>query len=225
MTSYHWDFGIVFANYNVLLKGLGGTFELAIVSLLAGFALGLPIGALRYAKNPFANLPASAFIELFRNTPVLVQIIWFYYAFPVLVGQQFSPFTAASMALTLNTAANAAEIFRGGIQSIERGQWEAGRALGMGYLKVMWRVILPQAVKRMIPAFTNRGIELTKMTTLASTIAFAELLYKAQVLSSATFRPLEIYTVIAFMYFVVLAFASYFVGRLERRMRRADQPS
>ncbi|MEJ2665772.1 MAG: amino acid ABC transporter permease [Deinococcales bacterium] len=222
MTNYHWDFGVVFANFNVLVRGLGGTFELAILALLAGFALGLPIGALRYAKSPLANLPASAFIEVFRNTPVLVQIIWFYYAFPVLIGQQLSPFTAASLALGLNTAANAAEIFRGGIQSIERGQWEAGRALGMSYFKLMRRIIIPQAIKRMIPAFTNRGIELTKMTTLASTIAFAELLYQGHLLSSNTFRPLEIYTVIAAMYFLILAIASYLVGRIEVRMRQAD---
>ena len=222
MTTYHWNFSVVFDNFNVLLRGLGGTLDLATVSLLIGFTLGLPVGALRYARSRIANIPASIFIEVFRNTPVLVQIIWFYYAFPVLIGHQLTAFMAAGMALTLNTAAFSAEIFRGGIQSIERGQWEAGRALGMGYLKLMRRIILPQAIKRMIPAFTNRGIELTKMTALASTIAFADLLYEGRLLSSMTFRPLEIYTVVAAMYLVMLVAGSYLVGRVERRLRRAD---
>lgn len=221
MNHYHWDFGIVLANFNVLLRGLKGTFELASVSLLIGFALGLPLGALRHTKHPLANLPASAVIEVFRNTPVLIQIIWFYYAFPILIHHQLSAFVAASIALTLNTAAYSAEIFRGGIQSIERGQWEAGRALGMNYLRLMRRIILPQAIRRMIPAFTNRAVELVKMTALASTIAFAELLHQGIVLSAATFRPIEIYTTVALIFLVVLGLATYGVSRLERRLRRA----
>lgn len=222
MATYHLNFGIVFANLNVLLRGLKGTFELAGISLTAGFSLGLPLGAMRYAKNPLANIPASAIIEVFRNTPVLIQIIWFYYAFPILIGHQLSALEAASLALTLNTAAYSAEIFRGGIQSIARGQWEAGRALGMGYVRLMRRIILPQAIRRMIPAFTNRGIELVKMTALASTISFAELLHQGIILSSQTFRPIEIYTVVALMYLVILAIGTFAVSRVERRLRRAD---
>jgi polar amino acid transport system permease protein len=230
MGGYRWDFASVFANIDLLLRGLVGTCRLALVSFALGLALGLVIGIGRTMRNPLAYWPATAFVELFRNTPVLVQLMWFFYAFPILLhaavpalaDAKMDAFTAATTALSLNTAAFAAEIFRGGIQSIARGQWEASRALGMTYATLMRRIILPQAVKRMIPAFTNRGIELTKMTSLASTIAFAELLYEGKLLSSIIYRPIETYTTVAVLYFVTLHAATMLVDRLELRLRRAD---
>jgi polar amino acid transport system permease protein len=156
---------------------------------------------------------------VFRNTPVLIQLIWFYYAFPVLVGIQFSTFGAAALALTLYTAAYSTEIFRAGLQSIERGQWEGAKALGMPPGVMLRRIILPQVFRRMLPALTNRMIELAKVTSLASILTVNELMYQGRLLSSTWYRPVEIFTVVALLYFVLIWPGSYLAARLERRYR------
>ena len=156
---------------------------------------------------------------MFRNTPVLIQLIWFYYAFPVLVGIQFSTFGAAALALTLYTAAYSTEIFRAGLQSIERGQWEGAKALGMPPGVMLRRIILPQVFRRMLPALTNRMIELAKVTSLASILTVNELMYQGRLLSSTWYRPVEIFTVVALLYFVLIWPGSYLAARLECRYR------
>ena len=187
---------------------------------MGGLALGLPVGAARYSRRRWLNWPATAFVEVFRNTPALVQIMWFFFAFPIIAPFAIDAFSAAALALTLNTAAFSAEIYRGGIQSVAPTQWQAGRALGMTYGQVMRRVILPQAVRRMIPAFTNRGIELIKMTTLASTIAFAEVLHEAKTLAAIHFNPIEAYTAVALLFFALIYPLTLLVQRLELRLPR-----
>jgi polar amino acid transport system permease protein len=215
-----WDFATLLANWNVLGRGLVRTVELAVVCLVCGMVLGLPVGAARYARRRWLSWPAAAFVEVFRNTPALVQIMWFFFAFPIIAPFGVDAFTAAALALSLNTAAFAAEIYRGGIQSIAPTQWHAAKALGMTYLQTMRRVILPQAIKRMVPAFTNRGVELVKMTTLASTIAYAELLHEAKTLSSIHFNPIEAYTAVALMFFVMVYPVTLLVQRVELRLPR-----
>ena len=218
MDEFRWDFSVVFEYQANLYRGLGVTFELSIIIILASMVGGIIIGAGRYSKNRLFNWPATAYIELFRNTPVLIQIVWFYYAFPVLIGIQMEGFYAALFGIGLNMIAYSADIVRGGIQSIEKGQWEAAKAIGMNYFSIMRRVILPQALRRMIPPFTSRTVEAVKATSLASTIAVAELLYEGQVLSNTVYRPFELYTAIAVLYF----FATYplvlFSYWLERRL-------
>lgn len=220
--DYAWNFSVVWRNLPMLLEGLQGSLQITALALLLGLALGLLAAPFRMSSHPLLRLPAVVYINVFRSTPPLVQLFWFFYAFPILIGVRFRPFEAAVLTLSLQSGAFFAEIFRAGIQSVERGQWEASRALGMNYLSMMRRVILPQAVKRMVLAFFERAIELFKTTTLVSTIAFADLLYQATVLTSQTFRPLEIYTAIAVMYFVVITTASVGVRGMERRMSRAD---
>jgi polar amino acid transport system permease protein len=146
-------------------------------------------------------------------------LIWFYYALPVLTGLQLSTFGAAVLALTLYTAAYSTEIFRAGLQSMEQSQWEGAKALGMSYPLALRRVILPQVLQRMLPALTNRLIELAKVTSLASMLAVNELMYQGRLLSSDTYRPLEILTVVALFYFVLIWPSSYLAARLERRWR------
>jgi polar amino acid transport system permease protein len=218
MDEFRWDFSVVFEYQANLYRGLGVTFELSIIIILASMVGGIIIGAGRYSKNRLFNWPATAYIELFRNTPVLIQIVWFYYAFPVLIGIQMEGFYAALFGIGLNMIAYSADIVRGGIQSIEKGQWEAAKAIGMNYFSIMRRVILPQALRRMIPPFTSRTVEAVKATSLASTIAVAELLYEGQVLANTVYRPFELYTAIAVLYF----FATYplvlFSYWLERRL-------
>lgn len=219
---YDFDFTPLLRYWQPLLRGLLVTFQLAGICLAIGLSLGLVVGMMRYSKSRLFQWPAAVFIELFRNAPVLVQLVWFYYAFPVLIGANMSAFTAAVLALSLNTAAFSAELFRGGIQSIHRGQWEAGRALGMMPAAIMRKIVLPQAIKRMIPPLTNRSIELTKMTALASTIAVPELLYQGRAINAVTFRPIETYTVVALIYLALLWSGSLLVDYLERRFREAD---
>ena len=211
-----WD------NFPALLSGLAGSLQITALALLFGLIIGLLIAPLRMSSRRWLSAPAVVYINVFRNTPPLVQLFWFFYAFPILFDVSFRPFEAAVLTLSLQSSAFFAEVFRAGIQSIERGQWEASKAIGMGYLTMMRRIILPQAVKRMMLAFFERAIELFKTTTLVSTIAFADLLYQATVVTSQTFRPLEVYTVVAAMYILIITAASLGVRRLEVRMARAD---
>ena len=220
--DYTWDFKVVADNFHILLRGVGLTIELWAVAFVLGLALGLLVSMGPLSGRRWLRWPAQAYVEVFRNTPVLIQLIWFYYAFPIVLGQQLTPVTAAILALTLNTSAYCAEIFRGGIESIARGQWEAAKALGMTWRTSLRRIILPQVGKRMLPAFTNRGIELAKVTSLASVLAVHEIMYQGRLLSSTYYRPLEILTVVALVYFVLIYPGSYLSSRLERRLAARD---
>lgn len=212
---YEFDFQFILDNPGFLWAGLKHTLALYAASLTIGLALGLVIGMGRYSTRKWLNWPATVWVELFRNTPVLVQMMWFFFALPVLIGFSLTAFTAATMALAANASANSAEIFRAGIQSIHKGQWEASRSLGMSYGRIMRRIILPQAIRRMVPAFSNRAIELAKMTSLASTISYAELLYEARLMSSMQFNPIEAFTAVAVVFFVVLYPLTRIVARFE----------
>jgi polar amino acid transport system permease protein len=213
-----FDFLEILRNADLLLRGVGLTVLLWLLSFGFAVVAGLFLGLARGSERKFLNWPATAYIEVFRNTPVLVQLVWFYYAFPVLTGWQMSAFTAATLGLCLNTSAYCAEIYRGGIQSIARGQWEATRAVGMAYWALMRRIVLPQAMRRMLPAFTNRAVELAKMTSIASVITVHELMYEARLLSSQTYLPLETFTVVACIYFMLIFPGTLAAAALERRL-------
>ena len=144
---HQWDFASVLANSDALLAGALGTLRIFAICLVAGLSFGLVVGLGRYSQRRVFYWPATAFVEFFRNTPVLVQIIWFYFALPILMPFSISPLAAASLGISLNSAAFSAEIYRGGIQSIDRGQWDGARALGMTFLQAMRRIILPQALE------------------------------------------------------------------------------
>lgn len=222
MTAYRWDFGTVFGNFGVLMVGFQNTLILFGASLILALAFGLVAGIAQASSRSYLRAPVVGFTEIFRNTPVLVQLMWLYFAFPILTGIKLSVFAAGLLALSLTSGSFFSDVFRGGVESIVRGQWDGGRALGMSYGQLMRRVILPQAVRRMIPALTNRSVELAKMTTLTSTIAYAELLYQARLLSSATFRPIETLTIVALFYVVVFYVATLGVERLEQRLARHE---
>ncbi|MCC7283177.1 MAG: amino acid ABC transporter permease [Acetobacteraceae bacterium] len=213
-----FDFGPVLENADLLARGARLTVLLWLLAFAIGVGAGLPIGLARGAGRRLLDWPASLWIEVFRNTPVLVQLIWFHFAFPILTGIQPTPFASALLGLALNTSAYCAEIWRGGIFGIGRGQWDAGRALGLRPWPLLRTVILPQAVRRMLPPFTNRLVEVAKMTALASVIAVPELMYEARLMSANTYLPLEVFTVIALMYFVVIWPAMLASALLERRL-------
>ena len=151
-----------------------------------------------------------------------MQIIWFYYALPVVLGIDIPAHVAAILVLSLYTGAFYAEIVRGGVNSIERGQWDAAHALGLRRVQLLRLVILPQAVRRMIPPFMNQSIIQLKNTSLVSTIAVADLLYEGQMITAATYRPLEVYTMVAVLYFAVLFPLTLGAQWVEQRLARKD---
>lgn len=221
-SHYHWNFGPVLENLDVLWVGAIGTLRLFVICVALGFGFGLVVGLGRHARSRWIYLPATAFVEFFRNTPVLVQILWFYFALPILLPFTISPLAAAALGISLNSAAFSAEIYRGGIQSIDRGQWDGARALGMGWGQAMRRIVLPQAIKRMLPALTNRAIEIFKMSTLASAVAYVELLQQGKLIASLNFNPIEAYTAVAVIFFVFLWPLVQFTYVLERRLGRSE---
>lgn len=220
--TYQIDFSFILQSFPALLRGISVTVQLWIPSIAVGLALGFLIALARLSKTAFLRAPSLVYVELFRDTPVLIQLIWFFYAFPILIGVQLNPFSAALLALVLNTSAYGAEIFRGGIESIARGQWEGARALGMTQGAAMRRVIMPQVLRRMLPALTNRAIEVCKMSSLASVIAVHELMYQGRLLSATYYRPLEILTTVALVYFLLIYPGSFLSARLERRLAAKD---
>ena len=221
--TYAWDFTPVFANWPLLAQGLLNTLKVTGAALSCGLVLGLVLALMRLSRHRLASWPAGFVIEVFRTTPPLVQLFWFFFALPLLVGIEMTPFMAAAVTFSIQSAAFFAEVFRAGIQSVERGQWEGARAIGMTHAQAMRRIVLPQAVKRMLPAFMERSIELMKTTTLVATISYADLLFAANEVSQKTFRPLETYTVVALIYFVVIFLASLLARRLELRLARSGE--
>jgi polar amino acid transport system permease protein len=220
--GYAWDFSFLWAYRWLILAGLGVTIAYTVGTILLGLAIGLVTGLLRLSRNPMITAPLVAYVEIFRCTPLLVQIVWFYYALPVVLGIDIPAHLAAVLVLSLYTGAFYAEIIRGGVNSIERGQWDAARAIGMRRNQVMRHIILPQAVKRMIPPFMNQSIIQLKNTSLVSTIAVADLLYQGTIITAATYRPLEVYTMVAIIYFLVLFPLTLAAQQVERRLARAD---
>src|SRR6266852_9271679 len=181
--TYDWDFSFLWGYRELIVFGLGVTIAYTIGTILIGLAIGLLTGLLRLSRSKLLTAPLVAYVEIFPCTPLLVQIIWFYYALPVVLGIDIPAHVAAVLVLSLYTGAFYAEIVRGGVNSIERGQWDAARAIGMRRAQVMRYVILHQAVKRMIPPFMNQSIIQLKNTSLVSTIAVAVLLYQGQMIT------------------------------------------
>ena len=218
-----WNFQAVLANSDLLLLGLLNTLKVTGLALLFGVPLGLALALLRLSTVRPLSGAAAFVIEFFRTTPPLVQLFWFFFALPILVDVRMTPFIAAIVTFSIQSSAFFAEIFRGGILSIESGQWEGARAIGMSYRQSLQRVILPQAVKRMIPAFMERSIELMKTTTLVSTVAYTDLMFQANDLAQKTFRPLEVYTVVAVMYFILIFVFSQLSILVEHRLARSGE--
>lgn len=220
--NYHWNFQSVFDNWWALAVGLGGTLRLFSLGLVLGMSLGLVVALGRRSRSKTVRWASNVFVEFFRNTPVLVQILWFYYALPILTPIEISPFVAAILGISLNSAAYSSEIYRGGIQSIEPGQWEAAKAIGMTGLQTLRRVVLPQAIRRIMPALTNRGIEIFKMSTLASVVAYVEVLQQGKLIASLHFNPLEVYTVVAILFLIILYPMVRLTYTVERHLSRRD---
>jgi glutamine transport system permease protein len=202
-----------------LLKGTLVTIGLSIAGILIGTLLGLFIGLGKMLKNKLLALPFTIYITFFRGTPLFVQILLVHFGVvPLLIGETNAIY-AAIIALSLNSAAYLAEIFRAGIESIDKGQMEAARSLGMNHVQAMWNVILPQAFKRMIPPLGNEFIVLIKESSLAAVITAPEIMYWGRAMAGQYYKVWEPYLTAAVIYLILTISLSFVLNRLERRLK------
>src|SRR6201995_3682816 len=201
--NYVWDFGILTKYSHLFWLGLGWTMAYTIGTIFLGTLIGLVVGILRLRRIPVIDWILIAYIEAFRCTPLLVQIIWFYYALPVVLGVNIPAHIAAVSVLSLYGGAFYAEIVRGSIESGPRGQWDAARALGLRYWRMLRLVIIPQALKPMMAPYVNQSVTQLKNTSLVSVIAVPDLVSNPTLINADTYRPLEVDTVVALIYVAI----------------------
>jgi polar amino acid transport system permease protein len=215
------DFRVVADNFSFLIvQGFigfgsfaGGTLRLALPAIFFGFLLGTGIGVARLARSRWVNLPAKVYVEFFRGVPLVMVIFWFWFIIPTLLGRSLPEYSVALTAFVVFEAAYLAEIVRAGIQSVPRGQIEAATATGLTRAPMMRHVILPQALRNMIPALVTQFIVLLKDTSLASIIGYVDLTKAAQIVNNREIRPFELYFFIAVVYWL----CSYAMSRYARR--------
>ena len=218
--GYEWSFGFLWRYRTLFVTGVEVTLAYTAGTIFLGLVLGLVLGMGRLSKSWLVNAPLVAFIEIFRCTPILVQIVWFYYALPVLLNIQIPAVAAATMVLTCYNRRVYAEIFQGGIVSIEPGQWTRRGRWGWGGGIGCDLSSCSQAIRRMVPPFMNQSIIQLKNTSLVSTIAVPDVLYQGQLVTADTYRPLEVYTVVALIYFALLFPATLLAQAYERRLQK-----
>lgn len=213
-----------------LLLGVLMTLFLTIVAVFNGIVIGTFAGISRVVHNRIVNLVAGIYVDFIRGTPLLVQIFMIHFGSPPLLGMLFNngqplplnPFISALVALSVNSGAYVAEIIRAGIQSIDRGQMEAARSLGMTYRQAMRHIILPQAIKRVIPPLGNEFIAMLKDSSLVSVIGMEELVRKAQVIITRSYRPTETWLEVGLLFLLMTLPFTRIVARLERRLKVND---
>ena len=207
-------------NLKFLLSGLTTTIYISVISIIASAIVGFVVAIPSLAKNKFLTYINIGYVEIVRAIPLLVLILWIYYGLPIMTGISFSPFVSGIIALSISESAFQAEIFRAGINSIKKSQWEAGSSLGLNFFKRLRLVILPQAIKNILPALGNQFVYVLKMSSLVSIIGIADLTRKANELVVTTYRPLEIYTFLILEYLVLILIVSYLVRKLEKKLQR-----
>ena len=218
-----FNFDLVVNSFPLLLVGAGVTIKITALSVALGVVIGLIVGIARISRIKILRVLAAIYVDFFRGTPLLVQIFLVYFALPVITGQRVDPFVAAIGSCGINSGAYVAEIFRAGIQSIDKGQMEAGRSLGMTWVQTMRYIIVPQAFKRVIPPLGNEFIALLKDSSLVSVIGFEELTRRGQLIIAKTYGSLEIWISVAVIYLAMTLTISRFVAYLERRYKTDDR--
>ena len=213
------NLSIITENLPLLLKGAGITLEITALSVGLGLLIGMFVGVAKLSDNRLIRGLASVYVDCIRGTPLLVQIFLVYLALPQIIGHRIDPFVAAVGACSINSGAYVAEIFRAGIQSIDKGQMEASRALGLNWFQAMRFVIMPQAFKRIIPPLGNEFIAMLKDSSLVSVIGFEELTRTGQLIISA----FEIWIVVALLYLIMTLAISRFVALLEKRFSKGTR--
>ena len=207
-------------NLKFLLSGMGVTIYISVISIIISMILGFIVAIPSLAKNRFLTYINIGYVEIVRAIPLLVLILWIYYGLPIMTGLSFSPFVSGIIALAISESAFQAEIFRACINSIKKSQWEAGSSLGLTFYKRLRLVILPQAIKNILPALGNQFVYVLKMSSLVSIIGIADLTRKANELVVSTYRPLEIYTFLILEYLILILIVSFFVRKLEKKLEQ-----
>ncbi len=219
----NFNFDLVVTSFPLLLLGAGVTIKITVMSVALGVLIGLFVGIARICRVRPLRFLAAVYVDFFRGTPLLVQIFLFYFAVPVITGQRIDPYVAAVGSCGINSGAYVAEIVRAGIQSIDKGQMEAGRSLGMTWAQTMRYIIVPQAIKRVIPPLGNEFIALLKDSSLVSVIGFEELTRRGQLIIAKTYGSLEIWFSVAIIYLVMTLSISRLVAYLEKRYNTDDR--
>lgn len=220
------DWNVVIDSFPILTKGALLTVELTAGAVAIGVVIGLIMALARLSKHKLVRVGAIAYIDFFRGTPLLIQIFLVFFGIPALFHWESMPdnyeYIAGILAMGLNSGAYLAEIFRAGIQSIDRGQSEAARSLGMTQIQAMRYIVLPQAFKRTIPPLGNEFIALLKDSSLLSIIAIQELFYTGKIIVGRTFQPVPMYLAVAFYYLIMTQLIAQWVAYMERRLGKND---
>lgn len=212
-----FDWSVITQNAHLFAWGLVVTLEYTVITCILGLIVGLLIALVQLSPLKTLRIIGMLFVEFFRNVPLLVWLLWSYYALPIFAGINISKQAAGILALSLYGGAYYAEILRAGIQSLDHGQADAAKALGMRSWQAMRRIILPQALRQMVPPLAGQTIIQMKNTTLLSVLTVPDLLYQASYVSSFTYRPMEVYTVVGLIFLAVLIPSNYLARRLEMR--------
>jgi polar amino acid transport system permease protein len=215
--NYSFDFASVTNNLGPLLKGLVVTLQLTAAANLMGLTLGFGLALLIMSRWSVVRLPAMLFVEFFRCTPAIVQIVWFFYCVPMLFNVFLGSMTMGILALGFNLTAFNAEAYRAAIQNVPREQLDAGIALGLNPFQRVLYIILPTAFRASIPVLLTNGIVIFQQSALVAIVAVQDLMYQGKTLATETYRPIETFTIIALIYFAVSFPVTQIVGYLERR--------
>ena len=215
-----FDVTVLSQNAHLIWQGLLITLYYTVITIAAGLVIGLVMGLFQLARFRLLQWIGRCYVEFFRNIPLLVILLWAYYALPIFLGINITRGWAGFVALSCYVGSFYAEILRAGVQSIDVGQSDAAVALGMSYRQRMRRVILPQAFRRMIPPLAGQSIIQMKNTTLLSIITVPDLLYQASYISSFTYRPMEVYTAVGVMFLIILVPLTFLARLLEKREDR-----
>lgn len=218
-----FNFALVVNSFPLLLEGALVTIKITALSVGFGLLIGLVASIARMSKLWLVKMLASLYVDFIRGTPLLVQIFIIYFALPMITGVRVDPLVAAITACSINSGAYVAEIFRAGIESIDKGQMEAGRSLGMTWGQTMYYIIVPQAFKRVIPPLGNEFIAMLKDSSLVSVIGFEELTRRGQLIIARTYGSLEIWLSVAVIYLAMTFVISRFVAYLEWRYKIDDK--
>ncbi|WP_258804269.1 amino acid ABC transporter permease [Pseudarthrobacter sp. NS4] len=219
MNGYNFDWNVVVSALPRMLEGLGITLQITIITIVISMVLAIPVAVARMSKIEVIRWAAQGYIEIFRCTPLLVQLFWIFYALPALTGVTLPGYTSAVIALTANLTAFMAETYRSGFQSVPVEQVEAGRMLQLSRFQQLRYIIVPQAMRQQLPVILSLNISLFKDTALVSTIAVADLMFLANTISAQNYRALEIFTLAAFIYFAIAFPVSLITSSIERRMQ------
>jgi glutamate/aspartate transport system permease protein len=211
------DWGVISRNITFLMGGLGVTFQLAVFALAGGLALGIVLGLCRISSRKWIYYPATVFINTLRSIPLLIVIFWFYFALPIVFKAPLSAFQSAVISFIIFESTYFAEIVRAGIQAVPQGQVNAGYSTGFTYLQTMRHIVVPQALRNMVPALVTQSIVIFQDTSLAYVIGVKEFLRRTSLVDAREIRTVELYVFAALVYFVLCFIGSSISRRLERR--------